>query len=105
MARITFKLRPRETGLRAVGAGPRSYDINVDGRKVGSVSPWRNGLKFKWTGWYFYVSDATIGPYINTCDAPVATVETAKAEAKTWILSLLRRSDETEADSEVSDGE
>ena len=87
--RITFKLRPRETGLRAVRGGPRSYDINVDGKRVGSVAPRWRGYKEGHVGWYFVVSAEEIGPYVNTCEAPVETADDAKRAAKAWILSQL----------------
>jgi hypothetical protein len=83
--RITFKKR-RETGLRAVCSGPPSSDINIDGKREGSVSALTKNHRV--LGWYFCVHGGAVNgtsPHINTCDKPVATEEKAKAAAKAWI--------------------
>ncbi len=70
-----WKLNPRETGLSAVGAGPRASQLYDDGKAVATVEPlggdWRGPLR----GWYWY------GMGCNTCDTPAATVDEAKAQA------------------------
>ena len=83
--RITFKQRPRETGLRSIGAGPRSSAIKVDGVEVGSVSAlggdWRGPLR----GWCYFVRFN--GEIANSHGSPCETQDEAKAAAKAWILA------------------
>jgi hypothetical protein len=83
--RVTFKLRPRETGLRAVGAGPRSSEIRVDGIRVGGISARGGEFGRPVRGWFFHAN--YLGAYVNTCDAPVATEAEAKTAAKAWIVA------------------
>lgn len=94
--RITFKQHTRETGLRAVCAGPRGWDIKVNGKRVGSVS-WVNagiGSVKRPMGWFFVVSDPF--PYINTCDAPLEDSEQVKANAKAYIQAAMRTDSDAE---------
>lgn len=81
--KITFKMRPKAKGLRAVGAAPRGFDVRVDGECVGGVAP-LGGHGFQpLRGWYYAINYK--GAYINTCGKPELTPEDAKAAAKAWI--------------------
>lgn len=51
MTRITARRHARETGLAAIGQGPRGYDICMDGQEVASVYAKRKGWEFEWVGW------------------------------------------------------
>lgn len=47
--KLTFKKRPRETGLRAVGYPNRSVDIKLSGRMVGLIAaPNWQSKEHKW---------------------------------------------------------
>ena len=83
--RVTFKLDAYETGLRAIGAGPRGYTIRLDGKDVGSIGP-IGGAAFNGPlrGWYYVVH--SLGPYINTCGEP-AELDDVKKAAKAHVLA------------------
>jgi len=92
--KITFKLRPRETGLRAVGAGPRASEIRLDGRQIGSVSAVGGGWRGPIKGWMWVVyggEPLPDSPFVNTSHRLVATADEAKRAAKAWILSEMKR--------------
>lgn len=85
--RITFKKNPQETGLRSVGAGPRGYRINLDGKDVGSVSA-LGGSAFNgpMRGWFYVVSGDGFA-YRNTCNEVGRSLDEAKAAAKACIIA------------------
>lgn len=83
--RITFKKVPRETGLAGVIPRPESWEIKIDGIRVGGLSA--TDLWFRNPKFYFYIS--CDHKYINTWDSPVDTLEEAKEAAKLWIKSYL----------------
>lgn len=85
--RFTWKLQPHETGLRAVGAGPRSHDLRIDGARVATVGAVGGGWRGPVTGWYWYCpTDAARGiEHENTARSPVKTVEEAKAACEAYI--------------------
>lgn len=71
-----WRLDPAETGLRAVGAGPRCSGLYAGTSDwILKVSPIGGDWKEPLIGWYWY------GMGQNTCRRPCATVEDAKAEA------------------------
>lgn len=88
--RVTFKLKPRETGLRAIGAGPRGYDIKLDGKEVGSIYP-IGGAAFNGPhrGWYYVVA-ADGFTYRNTCGEINVPIEDIKVAAKKYVLEQAR---------------
>jgi len=86
-----WKLRPRETGLRAIAANPyRSSELRThDGQTIASVSPlggsWNSGPL---RGWYFVVFGDGL-PYQNTCnDPPYPSDKEAKAAAEAYIREV-----------------
>lgn len=89
--RITFRKEAPETGLARVTAGPRGYEIRVDGKMAGRCSMMRNGYKYEWHGWYFYATYS--GLSANTCSSPVETLEEVKAAAKAWIQKVVATGD------------
>ena len=84
--RLRWKLNPRETGLARVVAGPRGSSLRDEsGKKYAAVSVlgrWRDG-------WFWVAGWDSDVPYQNTCDAPCATVEEAKAQALAYVKSHL----------------
>lgn len=88
--RVTLKLRERETGLRSIGAGPRGWDIRVDGKHVGSVSALGGGMHGPVRGWYFAANEPKLGiPYRNTCGEIGVPVEDVKKAAVAYVKQCL----------------
>jgi len=84
--KLRWKKQPKETGLRAVCAGPVSHDLH-DGETVyATVSCLRKNYSV--TGWYFYTMTRDL-PRMNTCDKPKATIEEAKAECLEYVKKHL----------------
>lgn len=84
--RLRWKKHPAETGLRAIGAGPRGSDY-TDG-----VTAWATvyAHSFRHTGkrgWY-WVSRAG-GLYVNTCNVEGLTEEQAKAQSQAHVKAAL----------------
>lgn len=97
MARVTLKLQPRKTGLASVGAGPQGYDIKVNGRRVGSVSPLGGHLGTPVRGWYFVASDEKLGiPYRNTCGEVGVPLEDVKKSAVAYVKQCLAAAEQGE---------
>ncbi len=67
--KIRWKKNPCETGMRAVGSGPRGHKGRVGDEEIASVYPsggdWHGPLK----GWYFVIR--TEGALYNSCNAPL----------------------------------
>jgi len=89
---LRWRRQPRETGLRAVCADVRGYELRLGEEHIASVTPWYTpgfGLRTH-TGWYWSVNSLnSLGiPHKNTysskgpaCDQH----EAAKAEVKAFI--------------------
>lgn len=85
MTRLRWKMEARETGLRAVGAGPRGH-IYHDGKKVyARVSALGGGWHGAVHGWYWVAGWGSDVPHVNTCDRPCETPEKAKKQAAEYI--------------------
>lgn len=83
--RLRWKLQPRETGLRAVGAGPRSSWLHDGEKRYACVSAFssRAGRSL---GWYWVAGWDSAVPHKNTCnETPCATAEEAKAAALKYV--------------------
>lgn len=92
--RLRFRLCPKETGLRATGAGPRGWYLMRGDRRVGSVSAIRGGCRGPVTGWYWVAREDTIGiPLRNTSNTPSATPEAAKAACLAYVRECLNKID------------
>mgnify|MGYP001591236308 CR=1 FL=1 len=84
---LRWRKDPRETGLRAVVAGPRGsglYDgiikyatVNAMGRYSGKE------------GWYYVCGWNSGVPHFNSCDKLCADEATAKAEAMAYVRKHL----------------
>ncbi len=84
--RLRWKLNPRETGLARVGAGPRGSTLrDGSGKRYATVSALGSGHD----GWFWVAGWGSGVPHKNTCDAPCATVEEAKAQAMAYVKSHL----------------
>lgn len=87
---LRWKKNPVETGLRSVGvdSSKRGSMLHDGAHKYASV----DCLGYHWTGrrsdgWYWVVSGKL--PYMNTCNAPVATEAEAKAAAIAYVKEHL----------------
>jgi hypothetical protein len=90
--RLRFRLCPKETGLRAIGAGPRGWDLLYGDLCIGGVSPIGGGWGGPVTGWYWVASEASVGvPWCNTCHTPSATPEEAKAACMAYVRECLSK--------------
>lgn len=87
--RLRWRRDPGETGLRAVGAGPRGFKLfDANGMQFASVNYTRSG-----GGWYYVVGwaarDLGLVPHVNTADTPVSSPDEAKAQALAFVRARL----------------
>jgi hypothetical protein len=82
MSKLRWKLQPRETGLRAVGARPRGSVLHDGEKRFAVVSPTDGG-------WYWVAGWSSGIPHKNTWATPVDTVEEAKAQAMAYVKEHL----------------
>lgn len=85
--KLRWKLNPRETGLRAIGAGPRGSRLHDGEKTYATVSALRH--RHETTGWFWVAGWDSDVPYMNTCNAPVATADDAKAAAMAYVKKHL----------------
>lgn len=89
MSRLRWKKNPPETGLRAVGAGPRGSKLHDGVKEYAHLYPdggnWRKPL----AGWYWVCAADAVGEYMNTCNDPAPDEKTAKAQAMAWVQEKL----------------
>lgn len=78
---MRWKMADRETGLRAIGAPPRSHWLRDGDRRIACVSP----INRSGSGWYWVAGWDSGIPYRNTCGEPVQTAEDAKAAALAYV--------------------
>lgn len=83
---LRWKKHAKETGLRAIGAGPRGSDLRDGDKELATVYASRQ--RHTVTGWY-WVSRAS-GEHVNTCNSPVADETTAKADAMAHVKAALK---------------
>lgn len=84
--RLRWKKHPRETGLRAIGAGPRGSDF-TDGVEVYATVSAHSTRHTGIRGWW-WLSSAT-GKLVNRCDLEGLDEETAKHQAAEHVRSAL----------------
>jgi hypothetical protein len=84
--RLRWKKHERETGLRAIGAGPRGSDYTDGVTKYATVyaHSFRHTGK---SGWYWVSSRA--GKYMNTCGIEGMDEATAKQQAQEYVKAQL----------------
>lgn len=89
--RLRWKMRPKETGLRAVSAGRHRSSEYSDGVNdyYASVSPLGGYRASPLRGWYWVAGSEPTVPYKNTCNEPVPDEATAKKEAEAWVKKHL----------------
>lgn len=85
--RLRWKRDARETGLRAVGAAPRGWRLHDGVDEYAVVSPNGGNWSRKQNGWYWVAYSPL--PHCNTCNAPVADPEDAKAAAMLYVKQHL----------------
>lgn len=84
---LRWKKDPHETGLAAIGAGPRSSRLQI-GEIGASVNAFYNRTKGRYESWY-WVANAP-GRYCNTYNAPCKTEEEAKAQAMQYVKQIIK---------------
>ena len=85
--RLRWKRRPKETGLRAIGAPPPGWVLHDGVDEYASVNPKGGGWQSRQNGW-FWVAFGEV-PYINTYQSPRADANEAKAEALDYVKTHL----------------
>ena len=89
--RLRWKLEPRETGLSAVCAGPRSSYLHDGKEKFAAVQAMCRRARDSAT-WFWWARNDNHGvPLFNSCGTPVATVDEAKAQAMAYVLDQLQK--------------
>ncbi len=87
---MRWKKHARETGLRAVGAGPhRASDLRDGAQEYATVYPHGGNWRGPLLGWYFV--STTGGSFINTCDDLSPDEATAKARAMAYVKAQLAK--------------
>lgn len=91
MRKFSWKMSPKETGLKSIGASPRSHQLQYMGEEVATVYPNGGGWQRKQDGWYWVVFAGDGIPYMNTVGGkPCSTVEIAKAEALAYFKEHIK---------------
>jgi hypothetical protein len=88
---LRWRKDPRETGLRAVGAGPRGsglYENKI--KKFAHVSPLGGDWMRPLAGWYWVAGWDSDVPHRNTYRTPCETEDEAKAEAFAYVQQHLK---------------
>lgn len=86
---LRWKKHSRETGLRAIAAGPRGSDLRDGDIELATVYAAR--INYRVTGWY-WVSRAD-GSLVNTCNSLSPDETTAKAAAFTHVKKHYKTKD------------
>jgi hypothetical protein len=89
--RLRWKKEPRETGLRAVGASPRSSKLHDGVTEYATVYPHGGGWRQPLRGWFWVTSTEAVGEYVNTHANPLPDEDTAKAEAMMFVKAALAK--------------
>ena len=91
--RLRWKKNPAETGLRAMGAGPRGSKLHDGIREYASVNPLGGNWARKLQGWYWVAGWGSGIPHRNTCGEPEKDEDTAKAQAMKYVKAALEKRD------------
>lgn len=94
--RLRWKMEPRETGLRAIFAGPRSSELHDGTKRYAMVFAIRTRVGHYDGGWYWVAGWDSDVPHKNTCNAPVATEVEAKAAAMAYVKKHLKEQPEAD---------
>lgn len=91
--RVTFRREGRLSGLAGVSQGVRGFDINVDGKQIGTVSAVDKN-NFHNTRWYWYVgTEADLGISWRNTHAENMTfgsADEAKDDVKIWLEARMK---------------
>ncbi|GEM_PF-4553369 len=87
--RLGWKLEPKETGHRRIGAGPRGSILHDGAKKFASVRPLSGSYLGPIRGWLWVAGWDSDVPYKNTSNEPASTSEEAKAQAMAYIETYL----------------
>ena len=87
--KLRWKKEPRETGLRAIGAGPQGYIYHNGEEEFIHLKPIGGNYARPLVGWYWYSFNKSI-PYKNTNENPCKTLEEAKKEASEYVQKNLK---------------
>lgn len=90
--RLRWKLDEKQTGLSAIGAGPRGSWLHDGTTRYAHVAALGGGWR-PMLGWYWVAGWESSVPHINTCGTPCATVEQAKKQAMAYVKKHLKTSD------------
>lgn len=93
MSRMTWKKRPRETGLRSVGCGPYRASVLHDGkREYATVSPIGGNWQRPFAGWMWSCgSNEEIGvAHFNSYPTLWDNEKDAKAHARAYIEKCIK---------------
>jgi hypothetical protein len=85
--RLRWKKRPRETGLRAMVAGPRGSDY-TDGTKTYATVYAHSFRHTRKSGWYW---TCALGECRNTWNEPPVDEATAKQQAQEYVKAQLAK--------------
>lgn len=86
--RLRWKKNDRETGLRAVCAGPRGSILHDGTTTYATVNASGGGWR-PMRGWYFVTYADATGQWVNTCNDLVPDEATAKAAALACVKAQL----------------
>lgn len=87
--RLTWKRKPRLTGLSAIGACPRGSKLHDGSKTYACTYPNGGGWSRVQEGWYWIAGWDSDVPYKNTCDTPCKTEEEAKKAARAYVMEYL----------------
>ena len=90
-ATLRWKKHPRETGLAAVGAGPRCSTLHDGTTEYATVYPLGGNWRAPLRGWYWVCFATETVEYRNTCDSLVPDEQTAKAQAMAYVKAALAK--------------
>ena len=89
MTRLRWKKKPKETGLRSIGAGPRGSVLHDGVTEYAWVNALGGGWRGKLKGWYWISSSDAVGEWRNTCNELAQDEATAKAQAMAFVKEKL----------------
>lgn len=87
---LRWKKEPKETGLLAVFAGPRSSWLHDGLKRYACVSALRKNYKV--IGWYWLAGWDSDVPHMNTYNDPTKSEGEAKKEAAAYVKEYLKGS-------------
>jgi len=90
--RLRWKLEPKETGLRTIGAGPRGSVYHDGEKEYAWVSALGGGWHGPVRGWYWGAGWDSDVPHYSSIGEPCPTAEEAKRQAEEYVAKHLAAS-------------